>query len=404
MARYSDAAAAAVLGEIHEPEVIGFLEHLIGYPTVNPPGDVRGAVDYCAEVLEREGFRVRKVGIEDSKPNLIAEFGPEHGPSLCLCAHLDIVPPGDRSGWTNDPFEATIRDGRVYGRGANDDKGSVTAQVMAAIALARSGLPLRGKIVLAEVADEEIGGPAGAAAAIDEGGLKPDYLIIGEPTAGRVAIGEKGFQGCQVITYGKTAHGALPWEGANAIEAMAEVIVALRRELWPLLKDRTNPYFQPSAASVNLIEGGVKANVVPDRCKVYIDRRALPGDDLKGAVEEVRRIAERAVQNVPGTSVDVVAPMSAEAIMNPPDAPQVVAMVEANRFLDLDTELTAFSMGTDGRHFFQRGYLGIIYGPGDPAVAHIQDEYVGIEEVMQATRAYALAALDLLGAGGTENV
>jgi succinyl-diaminopimelate desuccinylase len=137
---------------------------------------------------------------------------------------------------------------------------------------------------------------------------------------------------------------------------------------------------------------------------VYIDRRALPGDDLKGAVEEVRRIAERAVQNVPGTSVDVVAPMSAEAIMNPPDAPQVVAMVEANRFLDLDTELTAFSMGTDGRHFFQRGYLGIIYGPGDPAVAHIQDEYVGIEEVMQATRAYALAALDLLGAGGTENV
>jgi len=317
---------------------------------------------------------------------------------LCLCAHLDIVPPGDRSGWTNDPFEATVRDGRVYGRGANDDKGSVTAQVLAAIALARSGVPLNGKIVLAEVADEEIGGPAGAAAAIELGELNPDFLIIGEPTGGRVAIGEKGFQGCTVVTSGKTAHGALPWEGANAIEAMAEVIVALRRELWPKLPERTNPYFQPSAASINLISGGVKANVVPDRCEIYIDRRALPGDDLAGAVAEVREIAERAVKQVPGTSVDVLAPLCAEAIMNPPDSPQVMAMVEANRFLDLDTELTAFSMGTDGRHFFRKGFMGIIYGPGDPRVAHIQDEYVGVEELMQATRAYALAALELIGA------
>jgi len=398
MVRFSDETAEAVLGEIHEREAVALLERLIGFPTVNPPGDVRGAVEYCAGLLKAEGFRVRMVGIDDAKPNLIAEYGSEDGPVLCLCAHLDIVPPGDRSGWTNDPFEATVRDGRVYGRGANDDKGSVTAQIVAAIALARSGVPLKGKIVLAEVADEEIGGPAGAAAAIDLGELKPDYLIIGEPTGGRVAIGEKGFQGCRVITTGKTAHGALPWEGANAIEAMAEIIVALRRELWPKLKDRTNPYFQPSAASVNLIEGGVKANVVPDRCEIYIDRRALPGDDLQGAVEEVRQIAERAVQNVPGTSVEVVAPLSAEAIMNEPDAPQVVAMVEANRFLDLDTELTAFSMGTDGRHFYSRGYLGIIYGPGDPKVAHLQDEYVGIEELLAATRAYALAALELIGA------
>jgi succinyl-diaminopimelate desuccinylase len=388
VARFSEAAAEAVLGEIHEREVVQFLERLISFPTVNPPGDVRGAVEFCAEVLEGEGFRVRTVGIDNSKPNLVAEFGPDVGPVLCLCAHLDIVPPGDISGWTNDPFEATVRDGRVYGRGANDDKGSVTAQVVAAIAIARSGIPLKGKIVLAEVADEEIGGPAGAAVVIDKGGIQPDFLIIGEPTAGRVAIG------------GKTAHGALPWEGANAIEAMAEVIVSLRRELWPLLADRINPYFQPSGASVNLIEGGVKANVVPDRCEIYVDRRALPGDDLEGAVQEVRDIAERAVRNVPGTSVEVVAPLSAEAIMNPPDAEQVVAMVEANRFLDLDPELTAFSMGTDGRHFYRRGYKGIIYGPGDPAVAHIQDEYVGVDELMDATRAYALAILGLIGAEG----
>lgn len=401
MRRFSDEAAAQILAQIHEPEVVELLKDLIGFPTVNPPGDTRGIAAFTANLLDAEGFSTRLVATDETKPSLVAEFGAGDGPELVLCAHFDIVPPGDISGWTNDPFEATVRDGRVYGRGANDDKGSVTAQVMAAIALVRSGLPIRGKLVLAEVADEEIGGDLGVVTAIDKGGLKPDFLIVGEPTDNRVALGEKGAQGCIITTHGKTAHGALPWEGVNAIEAMAEIIVALRRELWPKLKDRIHPLFQPSAATVNLISGGVKANVVPDTCEILIDRRALPGDDLEGAVQEVREIADRAVKLVPGATVEVKGTYLRPAILNPPDSEQVLALVEANRFLDLNLDFTAFSMGTDGRFFHERGYLGVVYGPGDPRVAHIQDEYVGIDEVLDATRAYALAILQLLGAEAT---
>lgn len=397
MARFSDEAAARVLGEIHQKEVVELLQKLIQVPSVNPPGDVRLAVEHCQRVLDAEGFRTRIVSTDEIKPNLVAEFGPGDGPVLCFNAHLDVVPPGELSAWSFPPFDGTVHEGRVYGRGAGDDKASVTAQVMAAIALARAEVPIRGTIMVTAVADEEIGGPAGTRAVLEHGNINPDYVIVGEQTMNRVAVGEKGFSGCKIITSGKTAHGALPWEGANAIEAMAEIIVALRRELWPKLKNRTHPFFQPSAATVNLIEGGVKANVVPDRCEIFIDRRAIPGEDIVQSVNEVREIAERAIANVPGTSVVIEVPFGAEAIMNPPDAPHVSALVEANKYLDLPTALTGFSMGTDGRHFYAHGHKAVIFGPGDPLTAHIQNEWVGIEEVMQATRTLALAALEILG-------
>ena len=109
-------------------------------------------------------------------------------------SHLDVVPIGDQGAWTCPPFGAEIADGRVFGRGAGDDKASVTAQVMAAIALARSGVPLRGRLAVTEVADEETSGD-GARHLIAAADLRPDGVIVGEQTRNRVALGEKGSAG-----------------------------------------------------------------------------------------------------------------------------------------------------------------------------------------------------------------
>jgi succinyl-diaminopimelate desuccinylase len=398
MVRFDEGTAARVLGEIHEHEVVAFLQRLIQCETVNPPGDVREGVAVCADKLEHAGFETRTVHLVEEKPNLIAEFGPGDGPTLCFNAHLDVVPPGDLSAWAYPPFGGVVANGRVYGRGAGDDKASVTAQVMAGVALARSGVPIRGRLVVNEVADEEIGGPNGAEMVVHGRHIVPDFVIVGEQTLNRVCVGEKGFASTRIRTRGKTAHGALPWEGANALEAMAEIIVAIRRELPERLAQRTHPYFQPSSMSVNMIEAGVKENVVPDVCELYIDRRIVPGEDPMACLAEIREIAERAVAAVPGVEVEVYTNTEMRAAtMNPPDAAHVVAMVEANRYLGLNTDLTGFSMGTDGRFFADLGYPTIIYGPGDPRIAHIADEWVGIDEVMEATRAYALTALELLG-------
>jgi len=395
-----DDDARAVLAAIDPDETIAFLRELVRTPSVNPPGDVSAAIAICERELQGAGFAVRTFTHAPGKPNLVAEWGADDGPLLAFNAHLDVVPTGDESAWTHPPFAAEIADGRVYGRGAGDDKASVTAQVMGGIALARSGVKLRGRLTVTEVADEETTGD-GANHIIAEAGLRPMGVIVGEQTLNRVAIGEKGTAGVNIVVTGRTAHGALPWEGANAVEGIAHVIVALGKELHPQLRERTHPYFMPSSASVNLIEGGVKANVVPDRCSIFIDRRIIPGEDPVATTAEIRAIAEQAVSAIPGLAVQVLPSSEMRAAtMSEPDGVLARAMLAANSYLGLSTEPTGFSMATDGRHFAAAGIPTIIYGPGDPRLAHVPDEWVGIDEVLEATRAYALGALAILGRGG----
>jgi succinyl-diaminopimelate desuccinylase len=397
--RFSEDDAQAVLARVDQDEVIEFLRGLVQIPSINPPGDVREAIEYCARKLKPEGFDIEIIKVEDEKPNLLASLRAGAGPTLLFNAHVDVVPTGDESNWTYPPFGAEIAEGRVYGRGAGDDKASVTAQVMAAIALARSGVPLSGTLFVNEVADEEVGGEKGARLVADDEQVQPDFVIVGEQTINRVALGEKGGAGSRVTVYGRAAHGALPWEGVNAIEGMAKVITALQTELWPRLAERTHPLFHPSSATIALIGGGVKSNVVPDMCWIMIDRRIIPGETPDQVREEIREVAERAIAGTPGMRVTVepTGMGAREASLSEPDSPLAQAMLDANAFLKLNTEPTGFSMGTDGRHFTANGYPTIIYGPGDPALAHQPDEWVGIDEVMEATRAYALAGLSLLG-------
>lgn len=387
-----------VLEQIDQDEVLALHASLVRVPSVNPPGDVRDAFAVVEGATREAGFETRSVGDLDEMPNLIATWGNPDGPTLCFNSHLDVVPIGERSAWSHDPWGAERVDGRIYGRGAGDAKASVTAQVMAGIALARAGVPLKGNLVVNEVADEEIGGAHGAALIVRDRHVEPSWVIIGEQTLNRVAVGEKGSAGTEVVIHGRTAHGALPWEGANAVEAMAEIIVALRRRLWPELETRTHDLFHHSSASVNLVTGGVKANVVPDRASFFVDRRIVPGEDPEAARAEIDRIAREAVTDMPGIRVEVT-PGFIGHRSNPVsvDDPLVRAMIGANARLGLSTEPTGFSMATDGRFFAAAGYPTIIYGPGDPRTAHIPDEWVGVDEIMEATRAYAVAAVRLIG-------
>jgi succinyl-diaminopimelate desuccinylase len=396
---FRDDDARAVLAAIGPDETITFLRELVRAPSINPPGDVAEAATVCERPLVAAGFSVQTLAHEPGKSNLVAEWGATDGPALCFNAHLDVVPTGDEQAWSHPPFAAEIANGRVYGRGAGDDKASVTAQVMGAIALARSGVRLRGRLMVTEVADEETSG-AGALHLIAGAGLRPDGVIVGEQTLNRVAVGEKGTAGVTIVVTGRTAHGALPWEGANAIEGMARVITALSQELQPRLAARTHPYFMPSSASVNMIDGGVKTNVVPDRCTIFVDRRLIPGEDPVATTAEMRAIAEGAIAELPGVGVEVIpAADRFAATMSDPEGSLARAMLAANTYLGLSAELTGFSMASDGRHFAAAGYPTIIYGPGDPRLAHVPDEWVGIDEVLEATQAYALAALAFLGPG-----
>ncbi|MEZ4523372.1 MAG: M20 family metallopeptidase [Thermomicrobiales bacterium] len=390
-----------VLGQIDQDETISLLQELVRDPdSVNPPGDVTKSVRIAREKLEAEGFECDTIGDLDHVPNLIARCRFGDGPSLLYNAHVDVVPVGDESAWEFPPFDATIARGRVYGRGSGDDKASVAAQIMGAIAAKRSGLDLAGEIVVNVCGDEETGGRHGAKYTVDHIDPKPDFVVAGEQTLNRVCVGERGGAGVTVTVIGKTAHAALPWNGVHAIEGAAEIIAALRRELWPKLAARRHPLFDPpSTATVSIIDGGVKTNVVPDRCTFHVDRRILPGETSEGAAEEIQAIAERTVAQFPGMKVEVSGRVGGRATLLDVDSAVVHAMSAANSALGIAPEPVGYNMATDGRHFAAAGIPTIIYGPGDPSLAHVPNEWVGIDEVMEATRAYALCAIEMFTNG-----
>lgn len=388
---------AAVLGLVDQNRIVDFHRGLVQIPSVNPPGDCLDAISYVEKPFRDAGFEYELLEGDPTRPNLVVKYGPSGGRRLLVNAHVDIVPIGERSAWQYDPFGAEVVDGKIYGRGAGDDKASVTAQAIATLILKESGVPLKGQLIYTAVPDEETGGPHGAAL-VSEHYPDPDWVIVGEQTLNQVCVGQKGGAGCEIVVHGRTAHGALPWEGANAIEGAAEVIVALRRELLPKLAERTHWAFKPSSSSVNMISGGVKANVVPDQATLLIDRRIIPGEDPEACRTEIMEIAERAIQNVPGCSVELKTlypgmPAYAAEVTDP----LVVAMLGANEAIGANTEPTGFSMGTDGFRWMVRGVPTIIYGPGDPSLAHVPDEWVGIDEMVEATKAYAVTMVRLLG-------
>jgi succinyl-diaminopimelate desuccinylase len=268
---------------------------------------------------------------------------------------------------------------------------------MAGAALARAGVPLDGALIVTTVADEETGGNRGAGYIVREGHVEADYAIVGEQTLGEICVGERGAAAVDVTVYGATGHAATPWKGVNAIEGMARVITALREELWPVLEARTHPYFPHSTATISIVEGGVKTNVIPDRCRIHIDRRILPGEEPAAVADEIRQVAERALAGERGLRVEVTLKGGRTAIESDPQSPVGRALREATRYLGKEPVLTGFFAATDGKHFAAAGVPTLIMGPGDPSTAHTPDEWVGVDEVLEATKLYALAALALLG-------
>ncbi len=393
--------AQRVLDEINPEETIAFLQDLVRVPSINPPGDVRRAIQLCDEKLADAGFETKIVGATPEKTNVIGTLrGMAGGPRLALNAHLDVVPIGDEAAWTYPPFGAEIADGRVYGRGAGDDKASVTAQVMAGVALARSGVPLGGTLIVTGVADEETRGELGSGYIVREGHVDADFVIVGEQTMNHICVAERGAVGVQVVVRGVAGHAATPWKGTNAIDGMGRVMTALRTELWPILEQRTHRYLPCSSATISMISGGVKTNVIPDCCEIYIDRRILPGETPERVAAEIQSVAERAIAPVAGLRVEVTVKASRLARESDPDSLLGRALQEATRFLGNEPIIAGFFGGTDARHFVSKDRPIMIMGPGQGATAHTTDEWVGIDEVLEAAQLYALAALALLGASG----
>jgi succinyl-diaminopimelate desuccinylase len=315
-----------------------------------------------------------------------------------------------------DPFAGVIRDGRVYGRGACDMKGGLAASVIAAEAFVATYPDFPGAIEISGTVDEESGGFGGVAYLAGKGYFsKPrvDHVIIPEPlNKDRICLGHRGVWWAEIETLGEIAHGSMPFLGDCAVRHMGAVLDAFERDLFPALDaKRTRMPVVPEGArrstlNLNSMHGGqtddfrpgLPSPNVPDSCRLTIDRRFLLEETIGDVKAEVTGILDRLKRERHKFDYAIRDIMEVQPLMTERDAPVVTAVAEAIREVFDREPQYVISPGTyDQKHIARIGHIYdcIAYGPGILDLAHRPDEWVGIDDMVEAAQVMALG-LDIL--------
>lgn len=333
----------------------------------------------------------------DGKPlNVLAEIG-QGDRAIALNSHVDTVPPGDSSLWQTDPLRPVEKDGKVYGRGAEDAKGCLTAMIVALewLATRREQLPVR--VILMAVGAEERGGLGTKAEVLN--GFRADAAIVGESTLLEPKLAHKGVLRLEVEVRGKAAHASDPEAGVNAVVAMAHVIAALDR-LAAEVRTRQDRHTGQASLVISTIAGGMALNVIPATCVISIDRRVLPSETESAATDEIVRMADAALPAGMGAAVAVrkvrfVAPSAT------PDDARIVCAAQgaASELLGKPVRATGFTATCDMTYLVNEGGIPtIILGPDSIALAHQVNECISIDEMARAVALY-LRTIELWAAG-----
>ena len=398
----------------HRTHVAKLTSQLVQLPSVNPMGRQLD-VDYCFEhrvtdflaaLFERWGLvferHVVSSGAEADPPreNILAVLpgqaplhlgGESHGGEsiLLLEVHQDTVPV---DGMTISPWSGEIRDGRVFGRGACDIKGGM-ASILSAVSRLREVSPAqRPTVVVACTVNEEHGFTG--ASQLRELWLSgtsevlpraPDAIIVAEPTLLDVVVAHKGCIRWACHTHGVATHSSQPQAGKNAIYTMAPILAALEvyaREIAPTLGQ--HPLLTTSTLSVGTIQGGVSVNTVPDHCSIEIDHRALPGQD---PFELRQRAIDFVTSRVEDMSQVTFADPTIVAGGLSDDHNRALAesLAQTIRARGGRGQCIGVPYGTDAAVLSVDGVPTVVFGPGDIAQAHTKDEWVSIEQLIQAS-------------------
>ena len=381
-------------------DAVRLLADLVRLPTLNPPGAELPGAELIARELERRAFRPELMEIAPNRANVIARLrGSGEAPSLLFNGHIDVVPPGELP-WKHPPFGAMIEGGRLYGRGASDMKGGLAAMLIAMDALSRSGKKLRGDVLFTAVADEEIG-VSGSLRLAEEGLTRGvGAVVIGEPTGFNVYIAQKGTYWVELETVGATAHGSMPHLGRNAIVDMQ----ALLSEVLAIpLGEGPDPSLGRATLNIGTIHGGVGTNVVPDSCRAALDIRLPPGISQESMQARLEGAVERARVRLPGLEAHVRNTGSRPGAATRADDPLVRCALKVcrERLGRRQEPLPTPGYATDASALCVDPPIPfVVVGPGKEELAHKPDEYIDIEDYLNAVGLYAGLAEEFLGFAG----
>jgi succinyl-diaminopimelate desuccinylase len=437
--------------EQNQEEYINFLQKMIQAESYNPPGNEKNVAVVIEEFLKDSEIKTEIHPFGDNRANLIAYLNDNFdGKTLLYNGHMDVVPPGNEEDWKYPPLSAVIKRRRIYGRGAADMKSATAAMTVSLKILKRIRIKTTGNLIFNAVADEELGGALGTKWCLDNllKSKNCDFAIVGEPSGFRplpkmIVIGDKGRLAIKIITNGISGHASVPFLGINAIYMMSNIIQNLdkleeyipkvkppisREELENLVskvfpsKERFKQILEEQplldhairastqlTQNLTMIDGGIKSNVIPDRCESVIDIRVLPGQ----TTEMVLNGLEKLIQNLGYQIKDESEGLPSEVFVSL----EVLKQGEGSYWKDWreSKELRDFHNIVE-RIYNQKPFYFIVpgsgdtkyyrnsdfcqstiwFGPGNANLAHTTDENIEIQDYINAIKVFTLFAYKFL--------
>ena len=322
------------------------------------------------------------------RPNLVATIkGRNPGKRLWIMAHTDVVPEGDRAQWDTEPFQAVVKDGRIYGRGVEDNQQGLVASVFATLALLESGLQPEHDVKLLFVADEEFGSAFGIQWLLAQRTLfAPDDLIVipdgGKPDGSEIETAEKNICWLKVITKGKQCHASRPDDGANAFLANCELALALHKMEDEVFLDR-NPIFDPQRSTITPTKKDANVpniNTVPADDTFYVDMRVLPQYTVDFVLAESRKRMDL-VEKQYGVSMKYEVVQRNESPATPVDAPVVTLLSRAvEETYGVKGKAVGIGGGTVGAYLRKAGFPCVVWSRMDETM-HAPNEYAKLENI-----------------------
>jgi succinyl-diaminopimelate desuccinylase len=305
---------------------------------------------------------------------------------LILNGHMDVVPEGDHSQWTDDPFSGSLHNDRIYGRGSSDMKGGVGVALEAARVIQLSRFELSGDLVLAFAMGEEAGEP-GTRSILEQSGYTDGFGIVLEPTDFRVGVAEKGLAWFRVLIKGKPVHCSVAELGVNPIDkflAFGEKMKEYDKEI----RKRIHPKCGPAKCTMTMISAGTKENVVPESLSLILDRRINPGETAEAVQGEIEKILSELSASDPELSYHVKLTRLYESAEIPASLPEVdVLCGEVEAVTGKKAEIWGTPYSTDVRNFINdAGISAVTFGPGEIDQPHTFDESIKVEDLFNGVR------------------
>jgi putative selenium metabolism hydrolase len=380
----------------HDEKLIEFCRSAIRIPSMS--GQEKQVAELMSGTMKEYGFD--SVTMDKYGSVLGRVRGKRPGATILLDGHIDTVDVVDRDQWRHDPFGAEIEDGRIYGRGTSDMKGSDTAMITAVADFARdSGHDFAGEICVSCTVHEECF--EGIAGREITKAVHPDFVIVGEASTTTVKIGQRGRAEVVVETEGKSCHSSNPEKGINAVYHMARLIEEIRR-----IKPNEHPVLGKGILELTDIISSPYpgASVVPAVCRATFDRRTLVGEDESVILGQVEEAAARVKKEIPDLKTKIYLAEGSEkcwtgetisakryfpAWLIEESNPYVQKALKGLKEAGIEAPVSHFAFCTNASHFCgEAGIPTIGYGPSLESLAHTRDEYIEIEQLTKACRGF----------------